>query len=725
MRTRREFLEIVALAGGGLAIGVRLGAEPAAVEAAFRPNAWVRIEGDGRIVVVVGKSEMGQGPRTALPMILAEELGVDLDQVVLEQASPGPDYRGLGTGGSASVSGSWWPLRKAGAAARMMLVAAAAERWGAPIERCHAHGGQVFDSGSDRSATYGELAAAAARQPVPEKPRLTRREAFRLIGTSPRRIDGPAIVTGRANYGIDVRLPGQKFAVVARPPVLGGAVKTFDAASALARPGVEACFAIPSGIAVVARSSWAALRGRDALRVEWEPGANVAFSSSDYIARMVEQSKAPGVTTRRDGRSRDALAQAASRLEAAYVYPFEAHASVEPVNSTARVAAGHCEIWSPTQNPEAVRRHVGAALGLPEAGVTVHVTLLGGGFGRRLGWDFDVEAAEVARRVGAPVQLLWSREDDLRHGYFQSAAVDRLRAGLDAKGKLIAWQQCKVSKPHDARGKPTPAESSDPAYLRDSEWGVYDNPYVIPHLETTYAVADCPVPIGPWRAVFAPSSVYARECFVDEIAEHARRDPLALRLELLGADDPAVPVQVDLFGTRLDRSRLAAVLRLATDKAGWSRALPAGHSRGLACDVFHNGTCTAYAVEVSRRAGSLAELPFRIERVVGAIDCGLIVNPDGVAQQVESGVIWSLSNLKTEITFEKGAARESNFDGFRVTRIGDCPPIEVHLVASDDELPHGVGEPTVSALAPAVVNALSRLVGKRIRRLPVTAADLA
>jgi isoquinoline 1-oxidoreductase beta subunit len=424
---------------------------------------------------------------------------------------------------------------------------------------------------------------------------------------------------------------------------------------------------------------------------------------------------------------RQGFAAAARTLDEVYLYPFAAHASIEPVNCTAWFHDGTCEIWAPTQTPNGVQRSVAAALGIDPSKVTVHVTLIGGGFGRRLGWEANVEAAEIAKRAGAPVQLVWTREDDMKHGYFQAASAHRLRAGLDSAGHLIAWEHRKVSTPHNARRQPSPENLKDPEWLRGNSWGVTGNPYAIPAFETTYTVVEIPVPIGPWRAVFSPSSVFARECFVDEIAQQLDRDPLALRLDLLGANDPSVPALVEPGGDRVDRRRLRKVLELATEKAGWTKPAPAGRARGLACNVFHTETYVAYAVEVSLDLKAPAgRLPFRVERVVCGLDCGVVVNLDGVKQQVESGVLWSLANMKSEMTFENGRPQQSNFNDFRLLTIDETPPvIETHLAPNDDERPHGLGEPVVCPLAPAVANALSRLAGKRIRSLPVRAADLA
>ena len=562
---------------------------------------------------------------------------------------------------------------------------------------------------------------------MPEAPPLKPAAERRLIGHPVRRLDGPAIVTGRAVYGLDVRRPGMLYAVVARSPRFGGAVRAFDSRRTLAVAGVRACFQIPTGVAVVADSTWAALEGRRALGVDWNEGAGAGFSSAEHSRALAAAAEEPGITTRREGRGRAGLAGAASRHQALYHYPFAAHAGIEPVNSTAHVAGGRCEIWAATQTPNAVQAQCARALGLEPSAVTVHVELVGGGFGRRLGVDFNLESVEVARRVEAPVQLLWTREDDLVHGYFQAASAHRLEAGLDAGGRVVAWDHRKVSTPHNARRKPTAEQLASAEYLAGSSWGVTDNPYFVPDLETSYRVVEAPVPIGPWRSVFAPSSVFARESFVDELAERSGRDPLALRLELLGAGDPSVPAQAAPGGVRMDRRRLRQVLETVAAQAGWATPLPTGRARGLAADVFHTETYVAYVVEVAARpAAGPGALPFAVERVVAAVDCGVAVDPDGVAQQVESGVLWSLSNALGETTFEGGRARETNFDRFRVARLADTPKaIEVHLVASADERPHGLGEPVVNPFAPALANALFRLTGRRFRRLPLRPEDFA
>ncbi len=730
MSTRRDFVRVVAGASGALVLGIDLRPSPAAAQtpARFEPNAWLAVNADGTVVVTVGKSEMGQGIRTGLPMIAAEELDVPFERVRITQASPGPAYTDLGTGGSTSTTDMWRPLREAGAAARAMLVGAAAARWSVDAATCRTEDGSVVHEASGRRLGYGALAADAARQTVPERPTLKPRSAYRLLGTPRHRIDGPDIVLGRARYGLDVRVPGMRYAVVARAPVLGGQVALVDDSAARAVSGVVDVIRIPTGVAVIAEHTWAAIKGRDALRIEWEPGPNASFDTDRHAEALEQAVSEPGITIRRDGAGREAFAGAVRRMEAVYHYPFAAHASVEPVNCTVLVDGDRCEVWTPTQVPDAAYQIGAQLLGIPRENVTVHVTLLGGGFGRRLNWDFDLEAIRIAAALpGTPVHLVWTREDDIRHGHFQAASAHRLRAGIDADGRIVAWEHRKASTPHNARGVPTAEQKRDPDTVRGWAWGVYDTPYAFPAFEATYAVVDAPVPIGPWRAVFSPPSVFARECFMDEVAQSLGRDPLALRLALLDSDAPGIAPTFTIADQLVDRRRMRAVLERVADAAGWDRSVPQGHALGIAGNAFHTGTYMAYIVEVSLlpEAGP-GRLPFRVHRVTGAIDCGLVINPNMVRQQVESGVVWSLSNMKNEMTWRGGVAQQQNFTDFPVVTMDETPPvIEAHLVGTDVERPYGVGEPVVCPLAPAVANALSRLVGRRIRRLPVRAADLA
>lgn len=712
--TRRQFLKVAGAAGGALVFGFEITHADTPADAPFTPNAWLTIDPDGRVHVKVGKSEMGQGVRTALPMILAEELDCDFAKVTIEQASPGPDFRGLGTGGSGSIMRSWDPLRQAGAAARMMLASAAAARWSVPVTSVTT--GDGFAIAGNQRVAYGELLADAAKQPVPEKPVLKTADSYRLIGTSRRRLDGADIVTGRARYGLDVRVPGMKYAVVARSPKLGAKVASFDGAAAQKIAGVVAVFEIPTGIAVVADNTWAAMRGRDALEIKWGPSPHASFNTDDHRKTLERAIEKPALTIRKDAAGLAGFETVKRVIEGHYYYPFEAHAALEPVNCTVHVTENGCTIWSPTQTPNGVHGMAASLLGIAESSVKVNVMLLGGGFGRRLGVDFDKEAVEIARRVkGTPVQLVWSRDDDMKHGYFQAASAHRLRAGLDDSGAIVAWEHRKASSPHNARRVPTADDKVNPETVRGWAWGVYDSPYFVRDSEMSYAVVDSPIPIGPWRSVFSPPSVFARESFVDEVAQQTGRDPIAVRYELLAGDEIYT-----IAGEQINRTRMRKVIELVAQKSGW-KADPATR-RGIAANVFHTETYIAYVVDVEL-AEDAGGLPFRVKRVVCALDCGLVVNPLGVVQQVESGILWSLSNMKSEITAKDGEIQQSFYSDFSVVMIDETPAsIEVHLVNSDDERPHGIGEPVVCPFAPAVANALSRTIGKRIRELPVTSA---
>ena len=687
--TRRDFLRITACAGGALMIGFEWKA--AENEKPFRPNAWILVEPDGTIVLTVGKTEMGQGVRTALPMILAEELEAEWSKIRIVQAAPSPDFKRLGTGGSFSIAGQWTPLRTAGAAAREMLVAAAAAKWSVTPESCVARDGAVAHPPSGRRASYGELAAAAAKLPVPAQPRLKSAKDFRIIGQRMKRIDGPHIVNGTATYGIDVRVPNMRFASIAR-----GSVKRW-------KP-VEHAFEISTGVAAIAGNTWAALKAREALEIEFE--APPPFDSVANEARLEQAARAGGTVTRKTGDGAAAIDRAATRLEAVYHYPFYAHAPLEPMNCVADVRAGSCEIWAPTQAPNAVQDAVAKLLRLDPSRVTVHVTLVGGGFGRRLGVDYALEAAELSKKAGVPVQVLWTRADDMRHGYFQGASAHYLRAGID-QGRLVAWTHTKAGSPHNARGAPPTAEElKKPAVCQDLSWGVYDVPYAIPSIETAYAPVSIPVKHGPWRAVFSPGSTFARESFLDEVAHALQKDPIALRLDLLAGDDLLHAGDGDAMLT-IDRRRLRRVIALAAEKSGWGRR----SGLGFACNVYDGATHIAYVVEMSGP---------RVKRVVAAVDCGQVINPTGVEQQIEGGVIWALSQaLKGSITFKGGTAEQTSFVDYDVARIADTPTIEVHIVKNENAPPSGMGEPPVPPLAPAIANAIFATTGRRIRRLPL------
>jgi isoquinoline 1-oxidoreductase beta subunit len=689
--SRRDFLRVSAGAGAGLWLGFRL--EPrqawAATPATFSPNAFLSVDASGQVTVWVVRSEMGQGVHTSMPMLVAEELECDWKSVRIEQAPTEARFGQMSTGGSRSVRGSWTPLRKAGAAAREMLVMAAAVRWGVEPGSCRAEAGKVVHGASGRTLPYGTLAAEAAKLPVPQDPPLKDPKDFRLLGKPVPRLDTPSKVTGRAVFGIDVRLPGMLFATVARPPVVGGKVAGFDDARARKVPGVHKVVQVPSGVAVVASSTWAAIQGREALQVRFDDGPNGALDSA-AVERLLSDPEAKPKVVRADGDLEAALGAAAKKLEAVYQAPFLAHATMEPMNCTARVTAKTAELWAPTQAPTWAQGAVAKALRLPEASVTVRTTLLGGGFGRRAIPDFSVEAAEVARAAGATVQVVWTREDDMRHDLYRPASRHELRAGLDGVGKLLAWHH-RVRAPSIAvqlfggrEGRPDVVE------------GAADVPY-----GAGAVLVDCVTPevglrVGWWRSVYASQNAFAEECFVDECASAAGRDPVAFRKDLLAA-----------------HPRHRAVVELAAERAGWGSPLPAGRGRGIACYASF-GSWVAEVAEVSVQGKEL-----RVHQVVAAVDCGRVVNPDTVRAQVESAVAYGLSAaLRGEITLERGRVKQGNFDDYEPLRLHEMPAVEVHLVPSSED-PGGIGEPGLPPIAPAVANAVFAATGQRLRRMPL------
>ena len=696
--SRRDFLKLSLLSGCALTVGFRLEADDAAP---FVPNAWIRIDPDGTVTLTAGKAEMGQGVRTSLAMILAEELDADWEKVKVVTGMPGHGVGSIGTGGSYSVRALWAPLRKAGATAREMLVAAAAAKLGVDAGSLRTEKGYVI--AGDRRLSYGELTADAAKQPVPTSPTL--KTEFTLLGKRTLRVDGDDIVSGRATYGLDVRLPGMLYASIERPPVIGGSVKSFDATRAKKIAGVIDVVQVSRGVAVIARDSWSALKGREALSVVFDDGGHGEWDSRDYIASLKEAASKDGIVTRHEGDSAAALASATKTIEADYTYPFYAHAPVEPMNTTAWIHDGTCEIWSPTQCAGDVQDHCSRLAGVP---AEVHVTLIGGGFGRRLGWDYALDAVEVAKKLEKPVQLFWTRADDMRHGFFQAPSVHRMKAALAADGKPLLWSHRKVSTYHNARRVVTPAQMQDPAYNRGSSWGVYDVPYAIPAVDTSYVYVPTHIPIGPWRAVFAPSSVFARESFLDELAAAALRDPLQFRLDLLSGDDFTAG---DLT---ISRARLRRVLETVREKGKWGEKLPKGRGRGVACNVYDGVTHVAYVVDVR------IDEEVHVEKVVCVIDCGQVVNPNGIEQQVEGGVVWGLSSaLKGAITIRKGIVEQQSYGDFDVLRLKETPAIETHILSGDRKEPFGVGEPTVAPIVPALVNAMFAATGKRVRTLPI------
>jgi isoquinoline 1-oxidoreductase beta subunit len=714
---RRDFLRASLAAGGGLLLSLwwpssaraeAPGADDAAGDAEdFAPNAFVRIAPDGQVTVIVNKAEMGQGVSTSLPMLVAEELDADWSSVGFEFAPVGEAYvhPGFGiqmTGGSTSVAGMSEPLRKAGAAARAMLVLAAAQAWGVEPGTCRTEKGTVLHDASGRRAGYGELASAAAALPVPQEVALKDASQFLILGRSTRRLDTPDKVSGRAVFSLDVNRPGMLVALVAHPPVFGGKVKTVSADEARAVPGVVGVETIDSGVAVIAHGFWAAKRGRDALHIEWDEGPGAALFSDALREDYRKQAGTPGTVARLDGDPTAAMRGAAQVLIAEYELPYLAHAPMEPLNCVVELQPGRCEIWAGTQFQTVDRAAAARAAGLQPEEVLIHTTFMGGGFGRRANpaSDYIVEAVQVARAAQAPVKLMWTREDDLAGGYYRPMWHSRVSAGLDGAGGIAAWTHTIVGQSILA-GTPFEAFMVKDGIDETSVEGAVDLPYAIPNVQVDLHTTQVGVPTLWWRSVGHSHTAFVVESFLDELASALGADPLELRRKLL-ADQP----------------RLRAVLERAAEEAGWGSTPPAGRARGLAAHYSFN-TYVAQVAEVSLEGGKP-----RVHRVTCAVDCGRVVNPDGVVAQLEGAVGFGLTALfHSAITLQDGRVQQTNFHDYKLLRIPDMPQVDVHIVPSDEKST-GVGEPGVPPVAPAVCNAFFALTGKRIRRLPLRPEEL-
>jgi isoquinoline 1-oxidoreductase subunit beta len=659
----------------------------------FAPNAFLAIDSNGIVTIWLTRSEMGQGVMTSLPMLIAEELDADWSRVRVEQAVGGEiDYGGMATVGSSSLSSTWIEWRRAGAVARAMLVGAAAKSWGVAERDCTTEAGSVVHPASARRAGYGELAQQAASMRVPLQPKLKEPSGFRLIGQSPRRLDTPAKVSGEARYGIDVRVPGMQFAVLARCPAWGGSLRSFDDTAARVVRGVRDVIRLGDRVAVVADSSYAAIRGREALTIDWEPGPHASLDSKEISAQLLRGLEpVEGVAGRDDGDVRALFASATDVVDSSYEVPFLAHAPLEPMNCTAVVRDGAVEIWVPTQVPEDARQTAANVAGVPLERVRVNSTLLGGGFGRRAASDFVGEAVDVAKVLGTPVQLLWTREDDMRHGRLRDAAAQRLRATLGADGIPRAWWH-RLSSATDSPPNPV-----TPSFV--PMMGAADLPYDLPAARVDLVGVQTPVPFGIWRSVGHSYTAFAIECFIDELAEKVGADPIEYRLRLLPGS-----------------SRLRECLSRVTAMSRWAGHRDAGRALGVAvANCF--GSFIATVCEVTAEPGQSP----RIARLWSAVDCGTAVHPDGVKAQIEGGAVFALTAaLYGRISIEDGRIVEGNFDQYPLLRISEMPTVEVDLVPSV-ESPTGIGEVGVPTIAPAVVNAWYRVTGERVRRLPLIA----
>jgi isoquinoline 1-oxidoreductase subunit beta len=727
--SRRSFLKTAAAGGTALVVGFNWALSSFGQENQEKPrvnpfNAWVHIDTNGDVTLIVPKSEMGQGVLTSLAMILADELEADWTKVRVEHADTKPDIYDLGTGGSGSVLGSYLPLRQAGAAAREMLITAAAQMWGVSRQTCHARDGAVIHNPRAHTLLYGELVEKASKLPVPDlaKVQLKNPEDFRYIGKDIPHIELPTKVDGTARFGIDVRVPGMLYAVIARCPVYGGKAKSFDATKAKAVPGVRDVVEIPAvgpechtfgGIAVVADSTWAAIKGRDALEVDWNLGGTASENTASLREQMRSLTASAGKLIRAQGDADAALANASRKIEAEYELPFQAHATMEPMNCTADVGADRAEIWAPTQAPDWIQGTVAQVLGLKPPSVNVHTTLMGGGFGRRYHTDFGVEAAQVSKAVGKPVQVVWTREDDIRHDFYRQAFHHRLTAALDEQGNITAWRHRMASTSISVfwRPNPKPEESE----IGGALWP----PYTMDSFRIEYLPAKSGIPVLWWRSVEHSSNGFVVESFVDELAAAAKTDPLEYRLRLLGTVPRKVGHSEAADDILLDTGRLKGVLELAAEKGGWGKPAAAGHGLGIA-GYYSFNTYAAHVADVSiERGGKL-----RIHRITSAVDCGRAIDPNGVRAMMEGAVAYALSAVFNEITIEDGHAKQSNFDTYDLLRLRDMPEVHVYIVPSTAP-PTGLGEPGLPPVAPAVTNAIFALTGKRLRRLPIRPSDLA
>lgn len=715
--SRRKFLKNGAVLMSGLVIGfylpVKFGrayaaeAPQSAKPEVYPPNAFIRIAPNGSITLIINKSEMGQGVYTSLPMLIAEELEADWNRIHIESAPVDPVYNHTAfgmqlTGGSTSVASSWEQMRRVGASARVLLIRAAAKRWGVPEQECHAANSEVIHAASGKRAGFGALASAAAKLPLPADVPLKPAGEFKIIGKPMRRLDTPEKINGTARFGIDVRLPYMLTVLVARSPVFGGKVKRFDASRALKQHGVRGVYQVPTGIAVAATGYWPAKKARDLLEIEWDEGPGAALSTpkmrADYLALAMQ----PGTVARQQGDVAEGMRQAHMTVAAEYEVPYLAHAMMEPLNVVVDLKPDRCTIWTGTQAQTMDRNMAAQTAGLKPEQVELHTMFLGGGFGRRANprSDFVHEAVQVAKVIGKPIKLMWTREDDMRGGYYRPMWVDHIEAGIAQDGKPMAWKHTIVGQSIVADTPFEPMLAKNGVDITSVE-GAATLPYLIPNLRVDLHSPKNVVPVQWWRSVGHSHTAFVVETMIDELAHMAGKDPVDYRLDILPA-----------------ASRYRGALQLAAAKAGWGSPLPAGRARGVAVHQSFE-SYVAQIAEVSLQQGKL-----HVHRVVAAVDCGMVVNPDGVQQQIEGAIVFGLSAaLHGAITLEKGRVMQASFDTYTPLRQAEMPQVEVHIVNSNEH-PTGIGEPGTPPIAPAVANAVFALTGKRLRRMPFDGESL-
>ena len=701
--SRRDFLKTSALASGGLLMGIALPTSLQAAGTVYTPNAWVHIADDNTITLISARSEMGQGVYTSMPMLIAEELNVDIRKIKVAIAPPDAKLYGnplLGgpqlTGGSTSVRDGWEKLRIGGAQVREMLLTAAAARWNVDKGLLRAENGMVLGPKGLKS-TYGALAEAAARMPVPEKPSIKDPKDFRIVGKRTRRLDTPAKTNGTAEFGIDVKLPGMVYAALEQCPVIGGKVKTVDSTKAKGMPGVVAVVEIPDGVAVVADTWWRANMARKALVIEWDEGAGATLNSKAMLDTVRAASKTGKPLPLKAVGDADAVIASASKVvRAEYASQLLSHSPLEPMNFTASYNNGKVALIGPTQWQDAAQTAIAAAVGVKPEDVTVKTTFLGGGFGRRIDIDFIIQAAQISKAVGKPVKLVWSREDDMTHDFYRPQAIHTMAAALGDDGKPTAMSFRLTSQSITGRVFNLPGEVQDPLMTEAAL-----APYEIAATKHDVVKHDAGLRVGYWRSVSHALNAFANESFIDELAAAAGKDPYAYRMSLLQT-----------------KPRFANVLKLAAEKAGWGGALPAGRARGIALMEGYD-TYMAQVAEISLVDGAI-----KVHKVTVAADLGRMVNPDTVEAQIQSSVVFGLgAAVMQEITLDKGRVQQSNFDQFPLVRMNQAPAIDIILVNSTEK-PGGIGEPATALIAPAVANALATLTGKRLRQLPMTAAAI-
>jgi isoquinoline 1-oxidoreductase subunit beta len=708
--SRRTMLTVITAASGGLLLGVSLpyltGTAGAAGDDSFAPNAFIRIARDGQITLIMHQVEMGQGTYTSMPMLVAEELEVDLTQIELEHAPPDDKLYGnprLGfqvTGGSTSIRAFWKPLRIGGATARTMLISAAAATWNVETASCQAAKGEVIHSPSGRKLAYGRLVDQAAKLPVPDDVVLKDRKDFTLIGTSAKRTDAAGKVNGTAEFGIDTKLPGMKIAAVAACPIIGGKLESVDDSKANTVKGVIKIVRLDDTVAVIADHMGAAKKGLEALVITWDGGISAKFSSADMVRQLKEASTETAAVAVNQGDAVKAISASPIKIDAVYQMPLLAHAAMEPMNCTVHVRKDGCDVWVGTQVITRAQAAAAAITGLPLDKVKVHNHLLGGGFGRRLDVDGITQAVLIAKQVDYPVKVIWTREEDIRHDVYRPYYYDTLSAGLDDKGHPIAFS-------HRVTGSSILARWLPPAIKNGLDRDAVEagaGPYGFDHVLVDYVRQEPPAGLttGFWRGVGVTHNAFMVEGFIDELAAAAKQDPISYRRALLGKSP-----------------RAKAVLDLVAEKAEWDKPLPADVGRGVSV-VFGFGSYIAQIAEVS--VGKDGRI--RVQRVVCALDCGQMINPDTIKAQMEGGIIFGLTAaLYGEITLKDGRVEQSNFDNYQALRINEAPIIEVHLIDSHEE-PGGIGEPGTATIAPAVVNAIYALTGKRLRKLPIDTAQL-